>query len=85
MKMHDEQNIDPCNEPTPEAGVVPEQEQDTDVLSLIEDVERHLSRIRNVQSKQVQEFTDLSQWPASCFRIFDHDQSLYRTILYPKT
>ena len=58
--MHDEQNIEPCNEPTPEAGVVPGQEEDTDVFSLIEDVERHLSRIRNAQSKQVQEFTDLA-------------------------
>ena len=59
--MHDEQSTDQVHEPTnrnaPENA---KSGEETDVFSLIEDVERHLSRIRTAQSKQVEEFTDLA-------------------------
>lgn len=45
---------------TSEAPSAPE-ERGGDVLSLIADVEAHLTRIRNVQSRQQSEFADLSE------------------------
>lgn len=59
-----EQNIsqDPdTGESLPSEASAPPRSASGDVLSLIEDVERHLTRIRDVQSRQETEFEDLAE------------------------
>jgi hypothetical protein len=48
-------------EPTPTETSGASRSSGSDVLSLIEDVERHLTRIRDVQSRQETEFEDLAE------------------------
>lgn len=56
----DEKNTGPCEETSAEHSPVEKASQEMDVISLIDDVERHLSTIRTAQSKQVEEFASLA-------------------------
>ena len=61
--MHDENHPQPADTNSPDAPVeAPETASSGgDVLSLIEDVERHLERIRSVQTRQTTDFADLAE------------------------
>ena len=60
MKMHDENEKNPTQETSCDDPPGEKTSGDTDVLSLIEDVERHLLRIRTAQSKQAGEFNEIA-------------------------
>jgi epidermal growth factor receptor substrate 15 len=57
--MHDEQSP-PEEKTTVEPASSADTSESSDVFTLIEDVERHLSRIRTAQSRQAEEFADLA-------------------------
>ena len=61
--MHDENHPQPADTNSPDAPVEASEAASSggDVLSLIEDVERHLERIRNVQTRQTTDFADLAE------------------------
>ena len=58
--MHDEHSTPAEKSPNVDPAGSPENTESSDVFSLIEDVERHLSRIRSAQSRQAEEFADLA-------------------------
>ena len=58
--MHDEHSTPAEKSPNVDPAGSPEHTESSDVFSLIEDVERHLSRIRSAQSRQAEEFADLA-------------------------